>query len=165
MNSFDTMSLQNVGQVITDTIDFETSANINRVVVKDGVDTRLDEMRHLYAGMDSMLGEVARQISATAFLPDGTPAPLNVVYFPQIGYLISVPSVSRNMAGTGSSNSVDAGPDFVGEDWEFQFCTATMWYYKNPQMREMDEYFGDTYGMIGGAYSHEDQDSRSSDWL
>ncbi|KAA8906732.1 muts domain V-domain-containing protein [Sphaerosporella brunnea] len=151
LDTFEVPDLTDIGQIITDTIDFEESANVNRVVVKEAVDPRLDEMRRLYAGMGDMLSEVARQITASADLPGNVVNALNVIYFPQIGYLVVVPSVTRTPSGlpTESTESEEVRPAFVGEDWEFQFCTATSWYYKNPQMREMDDYFGDMYGLIG----------------
>jgi len=152
MDTFAVFYLQNIGQMIVDTIDFEESAEVNRVVVKSNVDAQLDEMRRMFAGMGDMLSEVARQITASAALPGNIAAALNVIYFPQIGYLVTVPGVTRTPANTvsESTENEEVRPAFVGEDWEFQFCTATNWYYKNPQMREMDDYFGDMYGLIGG---------------
>lgn len=156
MDSFDTESIQAVGQMITDTIDFEQSQDLGRVVVKDGVDERLDTLRYQYNGMEDMLGRAARDLADSIF-PEGANQPsLNIVYFPQIGYLISVPSVTRLISVDGISESgiseEEVGPEFVGDDWEFAFSTATTWYYKNPGVIEMDEHYGDTYGMIGGKF-------------
>jgi DNA mismatch repair protein MSH5 len=154
MDTFEVHHLTNIGQLITDTIDFEESANVHRVVVKNNVDPRLDKMRRTYAGMGDMLSEVAREITASAALPGNVANALNVIYFPQIGYLVVVPSVPRTPSGvaTESTENEEVQPAFVGEDWEFQFSTATSWYYKSPEMRQMDEYFGDLYGLIGGRF-------------
>ncbi|KAF8244532.1 hypothetical protein K440DRAFT_513134, partial [Wilcoxina mikolae CBS 423.85] len=151
MDTFAVIYLQNVGQMIADTIDFDESAQANRVVVKSNVDTQLDEMRRMFAGMGDMLSEVARQITTSAALPRNIATTLNVIYFPQIGYLITVPGVPITPLNSvsESTETEEVRPVFVGENWEFQFCTATNWYYKNPQMREMDDYFGDMYGLIG----------------
>ena len=136
--------------MITDTIDFEESQAVNRVVVRSGVDDRLDEMRRMYAGMGDMLSEVARRI--TSSLPENVATLLNVIYFPQIGYLVVMTSLPRTAsdAPTESTEDEEVGPAYEGDDWELQFCTATNWYYKNPETRELDEYFGDLYGLIGG---------------
>lgn len=150
MQEFEVLHLQNIGQIITDIIDFEESALQHKVVVKRNVNDELDHMKSLYDGMDSMLSEVARQIAAD--VPDDVATRLNVIYFPQLGYLIVVPGVS-NTSGDSSRdgvtvNTADTRPAYVGSSWDFQFSTATSWYYKNSQMREMDEYFGDLYTLI-----------------
>ncbi|KAF8420824.1 DNA mismatch repair protein MutS [Tirmania nivea] len=133
--TFDISRLQNVGLLVDNTIDFEDSANQHRVVVKPNIDERLDNLRRTYSGLDSLLCDAARQVAAD--LPEDVAAILNVVYFPQLGYLIVISADPQ----TGESN-------YVGDGWEFQFSTATSFYYKNPQMREMDEYLGDMYGLI-----------------
>ncbi|KAL7267479.1 hypothetical protein RUND412_009935 [Rhizina undulata] len=145
MEVFDVSRLQAVGQMINDTIDFEESALQHRVVIKGNIDAELDQMKHMYDGMDSMLSEVARQIAAS--IPEDVATRLNVIYFPQLGYLTAVPSIEGSENG-GDSEDGGPRPSYAGEGWEFQFCTGTSWYYKNPQMREMDEYFGDMYGLI-----------------
>lgn len=153
MGNFDIESLQAVGQMVTDTIDFDQSHDLGRVVVKDGVDERLDEMRYQYNGMEDMLGRAARDLADSISPTGANPPPLNIVYFPQIGYLISVPSISRStdISETDRENSeAEVGPEFVGDDWEFAFSTATTWYYKNPGVKQMDDHYGDTYGLIGG---------------
>lgn len=105
------------------------------MVVKPNIDERLDNLRQTYSGLDSLLCDAARQVAAN--LPGDVAAILNVVYFPQLGYLIVIPVDPQ----TGESS-------YVVDGWEFQFSTATSFYYKNPQMREMDEYLGDMYGLI-----------------
>lgn len=145
------VQLQAVGQMIHDTIDFSESALQRRVVVQRHIDDELDAMKRMYDGMDSMLSEVARKVVAD--IPVATD--LNVIYFPQLGYLLVVPSVSASVSASAGSSDGDAplpvgDPAYVGGDWEFQFCTGTSWYYKSPQMRQMDSYFGDVYGLICG---------------
>lgn len=156
MDTFPVIYLQEIGQMIMTNIDFGESEAANRVVVKSGVDADLDEMRQKYAGIGDMLSEVARQITELAAVPENIAAVLNVIYFPQIGYLTTVPAISRGQSDSPSVVTDGSGeemqPAFVGEDWEYQFCTATTFYYKNPQMRDMDDYFGDVYGAIGGIY-------------
>ena len=150
MENFASLHLQNIGQMIIDTVDFEESAVQHRVVVRTNVDEELDEMKRMFDGMESMLAEVSRDIGS--HLPENVGANLNVIYFPQLGYLVAVPVVPKtpSATATNSTESEEVRPAFVGEDWEYKFCTATSWYYKNPQMREMDDHFGDMYGIICG---------------
>lgn len=145
----DMQALQRIGQDITDTIDFEESALQGRVVTKQHIDEKLDEMKRSYDGMESMLSEVAREIAVT--LPAEVQTLLNVIYFPQIGYLLVMPSVPETMpdgSAVTESSTEEFRPAWVQNDWEFQFFTGACWYYKNPQMRELDDWFGDMYGNI-----------------
>ncbi|TGZ76787.1 hypothetical protein EX30DRAFT_336190 [Ascodesmis nigricans] len=148
LETVDTLRLQEISQDIASTIDFDETSLQGRVVVKLGVDQSLDELKRAYEGMEAMLSEVAREVALT--LPEEVRSQLNVLYFPQIGYLIVMPSVASDGTETlvteGSMEEVR--PAWVSEDWEFQFFTGACWYYKNPQMRELDEYFGDMYGNI-----------------
>jgi DNA mismatch repair protein MSH5 len=151
MENFKVSELQEVGQMIHDTIDFEESSLQHRVVVKRHIDEELDRMKRMYDGLDDMLGQVARQIAAE--IPGPVDTTLNVIYFPQLGYLIVVPADEKGGSiADGSSGEVSGRPSYTGDDWEFQFSTETSWYYKSPQMREMDNYFGDMYGLICGGF-------------
>lgn len=60
-----------------------------RCVVKHNVDEHLDEMRRTYQGLDSFLSQIAKEISET--IPTEFTHAINVIYFPQLGYLIAVP--------------------------------------------------------------------------
>lgn len=46
-------------------------------------------MRQNYHGLDSFLSEIAREISLQ--IPAEFTTTINVIYFPQLGYLITVP--------------------------------------------------------------------------
>ena len=58
-------------------------------MVKHNVDEELDRMRQNYNGLDSFLSEIAKEISGT--IPTEFTKTINVIYFPQLGYLITVP--------------------------------------------------------------------------
>lgn len=63
-----------------------------------------------------------------------------MLYFPQIGFLLTVPlDPNTNQA------VYEGGFD---DPWESMFSTEGQAYFKNAEMREMDEHFGDLYGMI-----------------
>jgi DNA mismatch repair protein MSH5 len=129
-------------------IDFSGSAEAQRTVVKSGVNPQLDEMKHQYDGMDSLLSAVSKEM--LAHLPKDAQFD-NVIYFPQIGYLIVV------------SLDPDTGrPLYQGErdtcnPWEQIFSTESKAYYKSNEMREMDGHFGDLHGMISGKIGHDIQ--------
>src|SRR2546421_11143335 len=99
-------------------------------------------MKRTYDGMDDLLSTVARNIAER--IPEDIRLSLNVIYFPQIGYLIVVPfdPETGRPVYDGSRNEED--------HWEQMFSTKDRVYYKNAQMNEMDEHLGDTYGMICG---------------
>jgi DNA mismatch repair protein MSH5 len=123
-------------------IDFEESTLQHRAVVKPRIDVELDNMKHTYDGMNDLLSTVARDIAAK--IPEEIRLNLNVIYFPQIGYLIVVPFDPE------TRQPVYSGPQDEEDHWEQMFTTGERVYFKNAQMNMMDEHFGDTYGMICG---------------
>lgn len=70
-------------------VDFDESVIEGRCVVKHNVDEELDHMRQTYHGLGSFLSEIAKEISLT--IPSDFASVINVIYFPQLGYLITVP--------------------------------------------------------------------------
>jgi DNA mismatch repair protein MSH5 len=89
LHQFEGRRLATIGRSVCNIIDFETSELEHRTCVKPGVDEELDNMRHLYAGLEDLLGSCARSISRQ--IPLDTAGSLNVVFFPQIGFLVSIP--------------------------------------------------------------------------
>ncbi|CAG8786426.1 15533_t:CDS:10, partial [Racocetra persica] len=80
--------------------------------------------------------EVAREISTS--IPTESASTLNVIYFPQLGYLVTVPLKPE----------WKDEEDFKIDGLYYQFSTATTVYYKNDKMKELDEYLGDIHGLI-----------------
>jgi DNA mismatch repair protein MSH5 len=107
-------------------------------VVRRGVDVELDDLKHNYDALDSILTEVGKSIEER--VPTTLHAQINVIYFPQIGFLISVRS------------DTDAGSESMCSDpmesWERMFTTEECTYYKSSHMREMDQKYGDLWSMI-----------------
>ncbi|TKA69375.1 hypothetical protein B0A55_06164, partial [Friedmanniomyces simplex] len=137
-DNFDRRQLAAVGKLINDVVDIEASKDRGRTVVRPGVDDDLDEAKSTYDGIEDLLSEVATHVA------EGVPAELdsavNVIFFPQIGFLISI----RLEEGTG--HGVYEGT--IDEPWEKMFATEVQAYYKNSNMTELDEHFGDIYGRI-----------------
>jgi len=67
-------------------------------------------------------------------------ATLNVIYFPQIGFLCTTP-VDPDTGIAVYDGSLD-------NPWERMFTTEDQAYFKNSETREMDDHFGDIYGII-----------------
>lgn len=123
-------------------VDFQGSVEQHRTVVKVGIDDELDVIRHRYDGLDSLLSEVRKKIVESTPL-EADPG-INVIYFPQIGFLIVLPLDMETGRGV-LEPRVD--PE---RSWIRMFSTDREVYYKSNEMREMDEHFGDLYGTICG---------------
>lgn len=129
-----------VGELIGQTIDFEQSLERGRTAVRHGIDANLDELKRSYDGMEHFLTTVIAKLRAE--LPEWARKYVqNCIFFPQLGFLTVV-----------SLNPETGKGDYDGEGlndvWERMFAAEGSVYYKNRQMREMDEHFGDAYCMI-----------------
>ncbi|KAF9289991.1 MutS protein msh5 [Mortierella alpina] len=123
---FTVKDLMDIGANINDVVDFDESVIEGRCVVKHNVDEELDHMRQTYHGLDSFLSEIAKEISLT--IPSDFASVINVIYFPQLGYLITVP---RNPNWKNEQ-------DFCLAGLSYQFCTDSTVYYKNSSMRDRE---------------------------
>ncbi|KAH7915490.1 DNA mismatch repair protein MutS [Hygrophoropsis aurantiaca] len=120
-------SFKQVGNAVNETIDWEESAIAGRVCVRPHIDEELDKRKHVYNGIDGVLSKVAEQICHT-IPPDYAPS-LNVVYFPQLGFLICIPMLDEWKTGEGIT---------VLEGWTFQ----------SQEMYDMDSHIGDLHPSI-----------------
>lgn len=101
-------------------------------------------MKHTYDGIEDFLTQISQTIAST--ISKQNCFELNVIFFPQIGFLIST---------TTNSDAVQA--DYKGppdEHWDRIFSTVSRTYYKDFRMRELDETFGDVYAVICGKSSY-----------
>lgn len=114
-------------------------------MVRRGIDDELDNMKQTYDGVDDLLSRTARAVAST--VPEHFSLDLNVIFFPQIGFLISMPLDAETGAGTYEGQDDEVGP------WDKMFTTGVRAYYKDFRMREMDDTFGDMYALICGTYS------------
>ena len=110
--------------------------------MRAGVDQELDNMKRAYDGIEDLLDQTSRNIAELA--PPQYSVDLNVIFFPQIGFLISVP-ISQHADG-----QLYEGNGAGAEDWDHMFSTGSRVYYKDYRMRQLDETFGDMYAMICG---------------
>lgn len=111
-------------------------------------------MKRVFDGLGDLLSQVARKLSEN--IPSDLQGSLNVIYFPQIGFLVTLPidPMTDDAVYSGSFES----------PWERMFATEYVpttaketyfltgdrdqVYFKNDQVREMDDHFGDLYGLI-----------------
>ncbi len=113
---------------------------MHRTVVNHGIDVRLDNMKQTYNGIEDLLNQTSKNIAATVPVQHGLD--LNVIFFPQIGYLISIPLEPNTNRG-----NYEGGDSSEGR-WDRIFCTESRAYYKDFRMRELDETVGDLYTEI-----------------
>lgn len=136
--NFESYHLAQIGRKLSETIDLDRSAEESRTVILTGVDEELDQMKRTLDGLGSLLNEVAAKLSE--MMPSDLRAALNVIYFPQIGFLVTVP-----IDPTTGSEVYDGGFE---SQWERMFATEDQVYFKSSETREMDDHFGDVYGII-----------------
>ncbi|KAL7005550.1 hypothetical protein EMMF5_004955 [Cystobasidiomycetes sp. EMM_F5] len=136
--SFEVNAFSELRDDIEDKIDWPESRDQHRVCIREGVDGKLDDNRRIYQGLPNMLSRIAEHI--TLSLEPGFCTSLNVVYFPQLGYLCAIPLTDR-------ANDDPAAPQ-TPPGWTQQFETEVSIYYKNTEMRDLDEWIGDLHGFI-----------------
>ncbi|KAI4708272.1 hypothetical protein J4E89_006894 [Alternaria sp. Ai002NY15] len=135
---FEGYHLAQIGRKISETIDLASSAEEGRTVIMPGVDDELDQMKRTLDSLDDFLNRVARKLSEK--MPSDIRATLNVIYFPQIGFLCTTPV--NELSGDAVYQGTFDSP------WERMFATEEQVYFKNSETREMDDHFGDVYGII-----------------
>ncbi|KAJ7644219.1 DNA mismatch repair protein MutS [Roridomyces roridus] len=133
--ALDIASFRDVGNRINEIIDWEESANSGRICVRPHIDEELDNRKHVYHGIDAVLSKVAEQICQT--VPPDYAASLNIVYFPQLGFLICVPTKEE------SPEEVE-----ILDGWSFQFSSESHVYFKSQEMTDMDTHIGDLHPSI-----------------
>ncbi|KAI0755181.1 DNA mismatch repair protein MutS [Daedaleopsis nitida] len=137
LSALDVATLREIGNMVNETVDWEESTNTGRLCVRPHIDDELDNLKHIYNGIDSVLTNVAEQVSRTV-PPDYTTS-LNVVYFPQLGFLVCVPMKDEWRTEAGIT---------VLEGWSFQFSSDSHVYFKSQEMRDMDIHIGDLHPAI-----------------
>ena len=104
-------------------------------MVKGGLDQTLDELQDQYRELPSHLSAVVQRLASQ--IDSTTVKSINVVYFPQLGFLITIPLAD-------SIVPPDLGLD--PELYTLQFATERVAYYKDEEMRHLDSSIGDIYG-------------------
>ncbi|KAL9589019.1 MAG: hypothetical protein Q9203_002186 [Teloschistes exilis] len=139
LEHWDRRALANVGRLVSDVVRSLYPALSD---LWPGVDDELDTMKQTYDGIEDLLNKTSQSIAET--VPVRYSLDLNVIFFPQIGFLISIPIDPE----TGRGNYEGAAID--GDAWDRIFSTRSRVYYKDFRMRELDETLGDMYAVICG---------------
>lgn len=124
-------------------MDFEASIENHRTVVKHGVNKDLDHMKRSYNGMEDMLNKISKDIASMI----AHSIEINVIFFPQIGFLISIPIQTQSELAIFEQNVIEA------QAWDRIFTSQDRAYYKDLRMRDLDETWGDVYASICGMRS------------
>ncbi|KAJ7610685.1 DNA mismatch repair protein MutS [Mycena rosella] len=140
--ALDIASFRDVGNRINEIIDWEESANAGRVCVRPNIDEELDNRKHVYHGIDSVLSKVAEQVCQT--VPPDYASALNIVYFPQLGFLICIPMLEEWKTPEGIK---------IIDGWSFQFSSEYVlkWFSQTPNVSQipyMDVHIGDLHPSI-----------------
>ncbi|KAI8576991.1 hypothetical protein K450DRAFT_274164 [Umbelopsis ramanniana AG] len=119
---------------IENTIDFTNSQKEGTIVIRSGIDDWLDETKKAYWELGDLLvcipasqRQVAEEINST--VPSFIADVLDVVYLPQLGYLITLPK------------KIDPS-SLHSDEFQFQFSAEDTNYYKNSNTR------GDVLSML-----------------
>ncbi|KAI0443128.1 muts domain V-domain-containing protein [Xylaria telfairii] len=145
IQAVDLFQIRQIGELITETIDFEQSVERGRTAVKRGIDSDLDERKRIYDGMEHLLANVNAKLRSS--IPEwGRKYVQACIFLPQLGFLTTV-SVNPQ---TGEGDYDGEGLD---DAWDCMFVVDGYAYYKNWQMKEMDEELGDPYCMIIGTHT------------
>ncbi|KAF8349474.1 DNA mismatch repair protein MutS [Amanita rubescens] len=128
----DIQRFKDVGTQVPKQIDWEESVNTGRVCVRQNIDEELDNKKHIYYGIDSVLSKVAEQICYTVPHPYATS--LN-------DFSYCIPMLEEWQ--------IEGIPDF--EPWSFQFSSEEVVahaYFKSQEMRDLDVHIGDLHSTI-----------------
>lgn len=124
--------------LITKTIDLTTTTTTknerdyhddHRVIIRGKVSDELDFLRRQYNELPQFLSDIVHIVAGKV---DNINEDLviNVIYFPQIGFLVASPE------------------DCLGEHFRLQFKSEKVSYYKCADVERLDEEIGDVYGKI-----------------
>jgi DNA mismatch repair protein MSH5 len=114
--------------------------------VKWGVDPELDQLKHLFAGLEDILAQVRMRL--LQIMPGWARVhPVNCIFYPQLGFLVAV--VLDPETGQGAYH----GQGLNNDNWVKMFTNEGLVLYKTRMMRDLDQTYGDPYGQLVGMYT------------
>lgn len=124
---------QDLWNFILNFIEVESSGEDGKVNIVNGIDQELDDLRLKYNSLDLIFQELGNSL-AQRFENEV----LNIVYIPQIGFLVSV------------EQDIEAGANenFAIDGWIEVFRTETHAYYKSEDVISLDDQYGDIFELI-----------------
>lgn len=134
-----------VGDMIDRTIDYEQTKMRQRSSVKQGADAELDGLRRSYDGLTNILEGVMDRMKLE--IPEWARDHVKAcIFLPQLGFVTSVelhPVTGDSMYG--GEGTLEGG-------WEKVFTGEMGACYKNEQVCELDQEYGDMYGQFAGKW-------------
>ncbi|OIW34509.1 hypothetical protein CONLIGDRAFT_650938 [Coniochaeta ligniaria NRRL 30616] len=141
MTGTNARGIRDVGEMISREIDFERSAEAQRTTVKWGINAELDELKHLFDGLEDILAQV--RVRLVQVMPDWAREHLvNCIFYPQLGFLVAVNLDAQTGKG------VYQGEGLADDDWVMMFTNDGLVLYKTRMMSELDATYGDPYGQL-----------------
>ena len=131
----DFSNLREILAMINKIMDFEESKLKNRFVVKHGIDRDLDEKKRVFSGLPELMTKVAEQELSQL---DDRVLECNVIYLPQLGYLLAIPHYPFIKEDDG----------YILRNLDFMFLSNGTLYYKSEHTKELDRLLGDTQSEI-----------------
>lgn len=127
--------LREILAVMNRIIDFEECKLKNRFVVKHGIDDELDEKKKTYNGLPDLMTKIAEKELSQL---DPKILECNVIYLPQLGYLLALPHYPFLQEDDG----------FAVPGLDFMFLNNDTIHYKSESTKELDSLLGDTQSEI-----------------
>ncbi|KAI9296022.1 hypothetical protein K502DRAFT_348420 [Neoconidiobolus thromboides FSU 785] len=115
-------------------ISFDNEKEDLNIHIKENISEGLDNLKYIYNNMEDMLSNIAIKIKKEIEI---NITRLNIVYYPQLGYLIAIPIDNKLTK-----------KDFGDTDLDFQFESDEAIYFKNNSMRYLDNDIGDIFTLI-----------------
>ncbi|KAL0244595.1 hypothetical protein GEMRC1_008677 [Eukaryota sp. GEM-RC1] len=124
--------LVNIHDLLENTIDFLQTTQNQKFTARTGFNKELDDLRHQYNTLEHFLTDAAQE-ELESIPSDGVISSVNVVYYPQLGFLVAVDLQEHEHV-----------PDY----FEIQFTTTDFAYFKTPNCRNLDISTGDIHSII-----------------
>ena len=125
----DVVALQNLFDRITSIIDEEATYDCKNIVIRPGFNPQLDTFKEEFDQLEETLLIVGERV--TQRIPH-LQSLIKVIFLPQVGFLISL------------HDQIDwKEPGILTDDFAFIFTEASRSYFKNDEVRELDEGIGD----------------------
>lgn len=141
---FDHDKLTFVHETIDAIIDWQESNFTQRVSVRHGLDTELDEYRQTYTNLPGMLEKITQTFVVDLEVEFKNMYNVATEYYPQIGF---VTSLHRKDGFAIDQTTVISGQD---QGWTYQYGSEVKAFFKNEFTKELDTNIGDVHSFISG---------------
>lgn len=113
----------------------EQSKKQEKLVIRQHVNPDLDRLRHQYRTLPSYLTAKVQLVAERIRNP--MIRAVNIVYFPQLGFLVTI-----SLEGKSRVKDIQSA---IGDDFDLQFVTEHVAYFKDSITKVLDDEIGDIY--------------------